>query len=106
LTTRNRLPEPVAAGGVLRNTGILFETDNLTNYQRLMPSGASTYGVAVGLDLLSPEFTHQLILEAAALQVLATRRCEMPPAMNTASGAISSANLEATLLRSTSCTAS
>lgn len=58
-----------AAGGVLRNTGILFESDNLTNYPTLDASGSSTYGVAVGLDLLSPEFTHQLILEAAALQV-------------------------------------
>jgi hypothetical protein len=58
-----------AAGGVLRNTGILFESDNLTNYPTLDATGANTYGAAFGLDLLSREFTHQLILEAAVLQV-------------------------------------
>lgn len=66
-----------AAGGVLRNTGILFESDNLTNYPTLDASGNNTYGAAFGLDLLSPEFTHQLILEAAVLQVFgdaATRK--------------------------------
>jgi len=66
-----------AAGGVLRNTGILFESDNLTGYPTLDASANDTYGAAVGLDLLSPEFTHQLILEAAVLQVFddpATRR--------------------------------
>ena len=58
-----------AAGGVLRNTGILFESDNLTDYPTLDATGANTYGAAFGIDLLSPEFTHQLILEAAVLQV-------------------------------------
>jgi hypothetical protein len=58
-----------AAGGVLRNTGILFESDNLTGYPTLDATGAETYGAAIGIDLLAPEFTHQLILEAAVLQV-------------------------------------
>ncbi len=58
-----------AAGGVLRNTGILFESDNLTGYPTLDATAANTYGAAFGIDLLSPEFTHQLILEAAVLQV-------------------------------------
>jgi hypothetical protein len=58
-----------AAGGVLRNTGILFESDNLTGYPTLDATGANTYGAAIGIDLLSPEFTHQLILETAVLQV-------------------------------------
>lgn len=58
-----------AAGGVLRNTGILFESDNLTNYPTLDATGNDTYGAAFGIDLLSHEFTHQLILEAAVLQV-------------------------------------
>lgn len=57
-----------AAGGVLRNTGILFESDNLTGYPTLDATGNDTYGAAVGIDLLAPEFTHQLILEAAVLQ--------------------------------------
>jgi hypothetical protein len=58
-----------AAGGVLRNTGILFESDFLTGYPTLDATGAETYGAAFGIDLLAPEFTHQLILEAAVLQV-------------------------------------
>jgi hypothetical protein len=58
-----------AAGGVLRNTGILFESDNLTGYPTLDATGNDTYGAAVGVDLLAPEFTQQLILEAAVLEV-------------------------------------
>jgi hypothetical protein len=57
-----------AAGGVLRNTGILFESDNLTGYPTLDATGNDTYGAAIGLDLLAPEYRHQLILEAAVLQ--------------------------------------
>jgi hypothetical protein len=57
-----------AAGGVLRNTGILFESDNLTGYPTLDATGNETAGAAVGLDLIAPEYTHQLILEAAVLQ--------------------------------------
>jgi hypothetical protein len=59
-----------AAGGVLRNVGILFESDNLTGYHTLDASGNDVYGAAIGIDLLAPEFTHQLILEAAVLQVM------------------------------------
>jgi hypothetical protein len=58
-----------AAGGVLRNTGILFESDYLTGYPTLDATAANTCGAALGIDLLSPEFTHQLILETAALHV-------------------------------------
>jgi hypothetical protein len=57
-----------AAGGVLRNTGILFESDNLTGYPTLDATGNETAGAAIGLDLIAPEYKHQLILEAAALQ--------------------------------------
>jgi hypothetical protein len=56
-----------AAGGVLRNTGILFESDVLTGYPTLDATANDTCGAAIGLDLLAPEFRHQLILEAAAL---------------------------------------
>jgi hypothetical protein len=57
-----------AAGGVLRNTGILFESDNLTGFPTLDATANDTYGAAIGLNLLAPEFTHQLIVEAAVLQ--------------------------------------
>lgn len=56
-----------AAGGVLRNTGILFETDNLTGYPTLDATANETFGFAAGLNLLAPDFSHQLIIEAAWL---------------------------------------
>lgn len=58
-----------AAGGVLFNEGILFESDNLTGYPTLDATANDTYGAAVGVDLLSPNFAHQLIVEAAVVQV-------------------------------------
>ena len=53
---------------MLRNTGILFESDNLTGYPTLDATANDTYGAAVGLDLLAPDFSQQLILEAAVVQ--------------------------------------
>lgn len=66
-------PQPLARaaafGGVLFNTGILFQTDALTGFPTLDPTGNNTAGVAVGLDLLGkPDFDQQLIIEAAMLQ--------------------------------------
>ncbi len=66
-------PQPLtraaAFGGVLFNTGILFQTDALTGFPTLDPTGNNTAGVAVGLDMLGkPNFDQQLILEAAILQ--------------------------------------
>src|SRR4051812_41055451 len=58
-----------AAGGALFNEGILFESDNLTRYPTLDATANETYGAAIGVDLLSPQFTHQLILEAAIVEV-------------------------------------
>jgi hypothetical protein len=57
-----------AAGGVLRNTGILFESDNLTGYPTLDATANDVYGASVGIDLLAPDFSQQLILEAAVVQ--------------------------------------
>jgi hypothetical protein len=68
-----------AAGGVLRNTGILFETDNLTGYPTLDATANDTYGAAIGLDLLAPQFTHQLIIEAAVLQVFGDPATRVAP---------------------------
>ncbi len=58
------------AGGVLRNTGILFESDGMTNYPTLDPTANDTWGGAVGLNILSDNFDQQLVLEVAALQTL------------------------------------
>ena len=58
------------AGGVLRNTGILFESDNLTGYPTLDASGNDTFGAALGLNLLAREFSQQLVVEAAMMGVM------------------------------------
>lgn len=64
-------PQPAAraaaAGGVLFNTGILFQVDGLTGYPTLDATAQNTVGAAAGIDLLAPDFDQQLILEAAVL---------------------------------------
>jgi hypothetical protein len=60
----------VAAGGVLRNTGILFESDNLTGYPTLDATANDTFGMSLGLNLLADEFAQQLIVEASMLGVM------------------------------------
>ncbi len=66
-------PQPAARagafGGVLFNTGILFQSDALTGYPTLDPTGNNTFGAALGVDLLqATTFNQQLIVEMAALQ--------------------------------------
>lgn len=56
-----------AAGGILNNTGINFESDGLTGYPTLDASGVNTVGGAVGVNLLGHNFNQQLILEVAGL---------------------------------------
>lgn len=66
-------PQSVArdpgAGDILKNTGILFEADGMTGYPTLDATGNDTYGAALGLNLLTPDFCQQLVLEGAFLQV-------------------------------------
>ena len=66
-------PQPAARaaafGGVLFNTGILFQSDALTGYPTLDASGNNTYGFATGVDLLGSNFEQQLIVEVAAVKV-------------------------------------
>ena len=67
-------PQPLARagafGGTLFNTGILFQGDQLTSYPTLDATGNNTVGAALGVDLLSPAFNQQVIVEVAALHVL------------------------------------
>ncbi|WP_425397548.1 hypothetical protein [Aeoliella sp.] len=67
-------PQPAARaaafGGVLFNTGILFQSDALTGYPTLDATANNTFGVATGVDLLGPNYDQQLIVEVAALQVM------------------------------------
>jgi hypothetical protein len=64
-------PQSVAraanAGGILRNTGINFETDGLTGYPTLAATGSNSYGGAIGINVLSADFRKQWIGEFAAL---------------------------------------
>lgn len=57
------------AGGVLKNTGILFETDGLTGYPTLDSSANDTYGAALGLQYLF-NLDQQIVFEAATVQVM------------------------------------
>lgn len=58
------------AGGILRNTGILFESDNLTGFPTLDPTANDTYGGAIGFNILKTDFSQQLVLEAAMVEVM------------------------------------
>ncbi len=60
----------VQAGGVLRNTGILFETDGMTNYPTLDATANDALGGALGLNLLADDFSQQLVVEAAWLNTM------------------------------------
>ena len=64
-------PQSVAragiAGGILRNTGINFDTDGLNGLATLDASGSDTAGGSIGLDLLGRDLEKQLLLEASYL---------------------------------------
>ncbi len=65
-------PQSVAraagSGGILRNTGINFESDNLTGYPTLDATGSNAYGGAAGINFLSTDFRRQFAVEVAALE--------------------------------------
>jgi hypothetical protein len=65
-------PQSVAraagAGGVLFNTGINFESDNLTGFPTLDATAQNAYGGAMGVNLLGPMFSHQWVFELATVQ--------------------------------------
>ena len=56
-------------GGILANTGILFESDSMTGYPTLDATANDTFGGALGLNMIAEDFSQQLILEIAALGV-------------------------------------
>ncbi len=75
-----------ASGGILRNTGINFETDGLTNYPTLDATGNNTYGTAVGLNMLGTNFSHQLVVEFAALAATGSPQFRAAPGDQYAAG--------------------
>jgi hypothetical protein len=64
-------PVPLARqeGGLLKNTGINFETDGVTGFPKLDDSGQGTYGGALGIQYLF-NLDQQIVLEAATVQVM------------------------------------
>jgi hypothetical protein len=58
------------AGGVLRNTGILFETDGMTGFPTLDATANDTFGMSLGLNLIASDFSQQLVVETSMLGVM------------------------------------
>ena len=61
------LARAAGTGGVLRNTGINFETDGMTDYPTLDASGHDSWGGAVGVEYLF-NLDRQIVVEAAAVE--------------------------------------
>lgn len=63
-------PQPLADDtGILKNTGINFETDALTGFPKLDDTGHDTYGGALGIQYLF-NLDKQLVFEVATVQIL------------------------------------
>lgn len=64
-------PQSVAragiSGGILRNTGINFDTDGVNGFPTLDPTASDTAGAAFGVDLIGKQLDRQLLLEFAYL---------------------------------------
>jgi hypothetical protein len=56
------------AGGVLKNTGINFETDGLTNYPTLDATAHDSYGAAFGVEKLFQKLDGQIVVEGAIVE--------------------------------------
>lgn len=61
-----------AAGGVLRNVGLNFETDGLTGFPTLDATGHDTFGGAIGIEYLF-SLEQQIVAEVAAVFPYADR---------------------------------
>jgi hypothetical protein len=62
------LARAAAAGGVLVNTGLVFETDNLTGFPTLDATGHNTYGGALGVEYLF-SLNQQIVVEVGGFNV-------------------------------------
>ena len=64
-------PQPLAragdSGGVLKNTGINFESDGLTGYPTLDATAKESYGGAAGVEYLF-DLSKQIVLEVAVVE--------------------------------------
>lgn len=75
-------PQSVAraggSGGILRNTGINFDTDGLNGLATLDPTANDTAGGAIGVDLIGAELDRQWLLELAYLTPHGSRNRRVP----------------------------
>jgi len=62
-------PQPLVRGndGLLKNTGIAFETDGLTGFPKLDSSAQDVYGFAIGIENLF-DLSRQIVFEFATVQ--------------------------------------
>ena len=75
-------PQSVAragvSGGILRNTGINFDTDGLNGYPTLDPTGSDTAGGSIGVDLIGDDLDRQLIVEMTYLSPHGSKNTQVP----------------------------
>lgn len=63
-------PQPLADdSGILKNTGINFETDALTGFPKLDDTGHDTFGGAIGIQYLF-DLDRQFVFEVATVQII------------------------------------
>ena len=63
------LARDAGAGGILKNTGLTFETDGLTGFPKLDDTANDTFGGAVGVQYLF-SLNQQVVVEAATVQTI------------------------------------
>ena len=66
------------SGGILRNTGINFETDVLNGYPTLDATGNDTAGGSIGIDLIGDDLDRQLLLEMTYLTPHGSKNVAVP----------------------------
>ena len=75
-------PQSVAragvSGGILRNTGINFDTDGLNGFATLDTTASDTAGGAIGIDLIGDDLDRQLLLEVAYLTPHGNKNANVP----------------------------
>jgi hypothetical protein len=97
-------PQSVArdpgAGGILKNTGINFETDGLTGFPKLDDTASNAWGGALGLQYLF-DLQRQLVVEWGTVQPHGDRAARVTPGQQNALGVRYQQNLDkAWLVRS------
>jgi len=73
------------AGGVLLNTGIVFETDGITGFPKMDDSGHNTYGAALGVEYLF-DLHQQIVFEIAGLNTFGNAADRTTPAAQYGAG--------------------